>query len=328
MEGMEAAIGVSSGMAAIACTLDQLLPEGGHIISSNTVYGGTYALFKNYFPKRNIEVTFVNIEDSAQINAALKKNTKVIYTETLSNPLLRLSDLPQISTFAKKHGLTFVVDNTFTPLIFTPSTYGADIVIHSCTKYISGSSDLIAGAIASNKKFIDALVDINHGAIMLTGPVMDPRVAHELYLRLDHLPIRMKAHSEMTFYLAENFKNHGIDVTYPGLKEHVHHNKMKELMNVEFGFGGMMTVDCKTPDNAMKLAQKLQDEKFGLYAVSLGFSRTLMSCPSVSTSSEIPADEQIKMNLSPGLLRLSIGYLGNQTTMLNRFLKCYREIFK
>jgi methionine-gamma-lyase len=90
----------------------------------------------------------------------------------------------------------------------------------------------------------------------------------------------------------------------------------------------MMTVDCKTPDNAMKLAQKLQDEKFGLYAVSLGFSRTLMSCPSVSTSSEIPADEQIKMNLSPGLLRLSIGYLGNQTTMLNRFLKCYREIFK
>lgn len=329
MEGMEAALGVASGMAAISCGVEQLMPDGGHVISSRTVYGGTYALFHNVFPNRGIQVTFADMETPEQI-AALEKlitpKTRVLYVETMSNPLLTIANLPLLSSLAKKRGLKLVVDNTFAPTIVTPARFGADVVVYSCTKYISGASDLIAGAIVSDAAFINQLVDLNHGLVMLTGPVMDARLAHELYIRLDHLPIRMKAHSEVARALAEKLASERIPVIYPGLKSHPQYELLRELSNPGYGFGGMMAVDCGEPQKAMKLAARLQEEKFGLYAVSLGFSRTLMSCPSVSTSSEIPQEEQKKMHLSPGLLRLSIGLTGNSETLAERFLKCHREV--
>jgi len=240
---------------------------------------------------------------------------------------LRLADLPALSKIAKKHNLKFVVDNTFCPLIIRPAQFGADVVVHSCTKYISGASDLVAGVIISDKEFIEKLVDLNFGSVMLKGPVMDPRVAHELYLRLDHLPIRMQAHSRAAMNLALVLSENKIPLIYPGLESHIDNSKMKNLFQAEFGFGGMMAVDMKTPEKALHLAQLLQKEKFGLYAVSLGFSRTLLSCPSVSTSSEISEEEQIKMKLSPGLLRMSIGFVGDEKVMTERFLKCYKQCF-
>ncbi len=326
MENMEAAIGVSSGMAAINCAIQQSMPDGGHMISSRTVYGGSYALFKNVLPKSNIQTTFVDIDDFKSIEAAITKNTKVLYTETLSNPLLRISNLKKLGELARKHKLKFIVDNTFTPVIVTPQIYGADVVVYSCTKYISGASDLIAGAIVSSQDFINQLIDLNTGQVMVTGPVMDSRVAHELYLRMDHLPLRMLAHSKSAAFLAQKMLEAKINVVYPGLKNHPNHSLCTELMNTEFGFGGMLTIDCQNEKRAMNLAAALQYEKFGLVAVSLGFSRTLMSCPSVSTSSEIPRDEQEKMKLSSGLLRLSIGFTGNDHTMWERFYKCYAQL--
>jgi len=326
MEGMEAALGVSSGMAAIACTIEQLMPQGGHIVCSRTIYGGTYALFKNLLPRRGIQVTFVNPEDISTFERAITPETRLIYTETISNPLLTISDLKRLSELCRSKDLRLVVDNTFTPLIVAPSEFGADVVIHSCTKYISGGSDLIAGVIVSSRAFINQLIDLNTGSVMLTGPVMDPRIAHELYLRLDHLHLRMEAHSRSALYLARKMQEAQIPVIYPGLPHHPQHNLIKEMMRSEMGYGGILTVDCHTTENAMKLASQLQDEKFGLYAVSLGFSRTLMSCSSVSTSSEIPENEQKQMNLSPGLLRLSIGYTGDNETMSNRFLSCYQQV--
>ncbi len=326
LEGMEAALGVSSGMAAISCAIQQAMPTGGHIISSRTVYGGTYALFQNLLPRSGIESSFVEIEDLAAVERAITPATRVIFTETMSNPLLRVSDLRGLSALCKRRGLKLIVDNTFTPVLVTPGKLGADIVVYSCTKYISGASDLIAGAIVGSQEFINSLVDINHGVVMLTGPVMDPRVAHELYLRLDHLPVRMAAHSHAAQYLAEKMRAADIPAIYPGLPIHEHHALLSAQMNPGYGYGGMTAVDCGSVKRAMKLAARLQQEKFGLYAVSLGFSRTLMSCPSVSTSSEIPEAEQKKMNLSPGLLRLSIGFVGNDETLAQRFLKCYREV--
>jgi methionine-gamma-lyase len=326
MEGTESALGVASGMSAIFCAIRQLMPDGGHLISSQTVYGGTYALFQNIFPKLNIQVTFVNINDLKSIESVIQSDTKIIYTESMSNPLLRVANLDEIGRLCKKREIKFVVDNTFTPLMIQPARFGADVVIHSCTKYISGASDLIAGAILGSKEFISQLIDINSGIVMLTGPVMDAHVAHKLYTRLDHLPVRMLGHARSAQFLAQRLEDEKIKVVYPGLKSHRDHELLMKLAKPDFGFGGMMVVDCKNAERALALAHKLQEEKFGLYAVSLGFSRTLMSCPSLSTSSEIPEVEQTKMGLSPGLLRLSIGYLGDDKTMTEKFIHSYREI--
>ncbi len=330
IENTEDALGVASGLAAINSSIEQIMNEGdspgGEIVSALSVYGGTYALFKNVYPKQNIHVRFVDFTDLSQVEKAINSRTKILYVETLSNPLLQLANLSELGKLAKKHNLKFVVDNTFTPVLFNPVQFGADVVVHSCTKFISGSSDMVAGVICSSKKFIDSLRDLNHGMVMLKGAVMDARIAHELYLRLDHLPIRMRAHSSSAKMMAEQMFEQKVPVIYPGLKNHPDHLAFTKNMNPGFGYGGMIAVDMKTSERAMYLAKALQDEIFGLYAVSLGFARTLMSCPSVSTSSEISEADQKKMNLSPGLLRLSIGFTGDDQVMLDRFMKCYRSV--
>jgi methionine-gamma-lyase len=329
MERTQAALGVSSGMAAISCTIEQLFRgevSGGHLIASRTLYGGTYALFKNVLPSRGVKVEFLEITDLQAVEAAITPETKVLYTETLSNPLLAVSNIKALSGLCQKHGITLVVDNTFSPMIVQPALHGADIIIHSCTKYISGSSDFIAGAIAGSDEFINSLIDVNHGSVMLTGPVMDPRVAHELYLRLDHLGVRMEAHSKMASFLAEKMAAEGLPVIYPGLKNHPQYELFKSMSNEEYGAGGILTLECSSSDEARILATKLQEEKFGLYAVSLGFSRTLMSCSAKSTSSEIPEEEQRAIGLSQGLLRFSIGYTGDAHAMWERFMRSYQGL--
>lgn len=330
MEGAEAALGVASGMAAIACTIDQIMGEtGGHVVASRTVYGGTYALFKNILPRRGTEVTFVEMTDLAAVEAAIRPETKVIYAETLSNPLLSACDIPSLANICKKRNLKLVIDNTFAPMLVRPLELGADVVIHSCTKYISGSSDLIAGAIIGSAQFINSLIDVNHGVVMLTGPVMDPRIAHELYLRMDHLGLRMKAHSEAALYLAQKMQDEDLKVIYPGLDDHPQHQVFQQsLLPSAPGFGGILTLECATSEEARILATRLQDDKFGLYAVSLGFSRTLMSCSAKSTSSEIPLEEQKEIGLSEGLLRFSIGLSGDIEVMWKRFIHAYREVIK
>lgn len=329
MEGTEAAHGFASGMGAISCTLDQLLMEGGHLVASNTIYGGTYALLANIFPKRGVKVTFVDPSDPENFKKAITSETKVIYTETMSNPLLEISDLQGIGKIARECGATFVVDNTFTPLIITPKKLGADIIIHSCTKYISGASDMIAGVVCASQDFINELIDVNTGMAMLYGPVMDARIAYELFSRLDHLHLRMKAHCEACEKLVKRLVKEGItDVIYPGLDNHLGKKTFTQMKNQGLGFGGMITLDCGSLEKARRLAGRLQQEKFGLFAVSLGFSRTLMSCPSASTSSEIPDEMQSDMGLTPGLLRLSIGFTGDDETMIERFIKCYKEVIE
>lgn len=328
LEGTEAGLGVASGMAAIACTLELAVAQGEHILCHNVIYGGTYALLKNLMPRRGVAVDFASFDTLEEIEKLLKPNTKVVYIETMSNPMLNLAPFEALRDFKKKYRhILLVVDNTFAPLLASPGDWGADVILHSCTKFISGSSDLIAGCICASQDFIDSLIDVNHGPVMLTGPVLDPRIAHELYLRLDHLHVRMNAHSERAMQLAITLEKNKIAVVYPGLESHPHHLRARSYFDTEFGFGGMMTIDLGSPERALKLASALQANKFGLYAVSLGFSRTLISCPAVSTSSEIPADDQKKMSLTPGLLRLSIGYTGDAQIQQERFLEAYYASF-
>ena len=307
MEGTETANVSASGMGAITPTLLQLCGQGDHIVSSRTIYGGTYAFLKNFTPKFGIKTTFVDITKLEIVEAAITPETKVLYCETVSNPLLEVADIASLSKLAKKYNLKLVVDNTFSPLSVSPALLGADIVIHSLTKYINGSSDTVGGVTCASQEFIDSLKNVNNGASMLLGPTMDSLRSASVMKNLRTLHIRMKQHSHNAYYLAERFEKDGIKTVYPGLKSHPSHEIYKNMINPEYGFGGMMTLDVGTKDQANALMELMQSKNLGYLAVSLGFYKTLFSAPGTSTSSEIPLDEQIEMGLTNGLIRFSIG---------------------
>ena len=307
MEGTEAANVSASGMGAITPTLLQLCGQGDHIVSSRTIYGGTYAFLKNFAPRLGISTSFVDITKMEVVEAAITPHTKVLYCETVSNPLLEVADIASLSRIAKKHQLKLVVDNTFSPLAIAPVKFGADIVIHSLTKYINGSSDTVAGVTCASREFINSLKDVNWGASMLLGPTMDSLRSASVMKNLRTLHIRMKQHSQNALYLAAKFESAGIKTVYPGLASHPGHELYKTMMNAEYGFGGMLTVDATSADKAVAMMELMQERNLGYLAVSLGFYKTLFSAPGTSTSSEIPADEQAAMGLTDGLVRFSIG---------------------
>ncbi|WP_312173962.1 aminotransferase class I/II-fold pyridoxal phosphate-dependent enzyme [Chryseobacterium sp.] len=307
MENTEAANVTASGMGAITSVLLQVCKSGDHIISSRTIYGGTYAFMKNFLPPFNIETTFLDINNFDSIEKAIKPNTKIIYCESVSNPLLEVADLRKLSEICKKHNLKLIVDNTFSPLSISPSLLGADIVIHSLTKFINGSSDTVGGVYCGTQEFINDTKNVNTGACMLLGPTMDSLRSASILKNLRTLHIRMKQHSHNAKYLAERFENDGLKVSYPGLKSHKNHELMKSMMHEEYGFGGLLTVDAGTTEKANELMEMMQHENLGYLAVSLGFYKTLFSCSGSSTSSEIPEEERAEMGISDGLIRFSIG---------------------
>ena len=307
MEGTESANVSASGMGAITPTLLQLCGTGDHIVSSRTIYGGTYAFLKNFTPRLGIKTTFVDITKLDVVEAAITPDTKVLYCETVSNPLLEGADIKGLSFLAKKHNLTLVGDNTFSPLSVSPAKLGADIVIHSLTKYINGSSDTVGGVTCASQDFINSLKNVNSGASMLLGPTMDSLRSASVMKNLRTLHIRMKQHSNNAFFLADGFEKDGLKTVYPGLASHPSHTLYKNMINPEYGFGGMMTIDVGTLEKANELMELMQERNLGYLAVSLGFYKTLFSAPRTSTSSEIPLEEQKEMGLTDGLIRFSIG---------------------
>jgi methionine-gamma-lyase len=311
MEGTETANVSASGMGAITTTLFQLCGSGDHIVSSRTIYGGTYAFLKNFASRFGVKTTFVDITKMEAVEAAITPETKVLYCETVSNPLLEVADIKNIAIIAKRHNLKLVVDNTFSPLSVAPAKLGADIVIHSLTKYINGSSDTLGGVTCASQEFIDSLKNVNNGASMLLGPTMDSLRAASVMKNLRTLHIRLKQHSHNASYLAERFEKDGLKTVYPGLKSHPSHELYASMINPEYGFGGMMTLDVGTLDKANELMELMQANNLGYLAVSLGFYKTLFSAPGTSTSSEIPLKEQIAMGITDGLIRFSIGLDNN-----------------
>lgn len=307
MEATEAAHVCASGMGAITGTLMHICKNGDHMVSSRTIYGGTYAFLKNFIPGFGVGVDFVDITKIDQILDAIKPNTKVIYLETVSNPLLEVADLKAISQIAKARNILLVVDNTFTPLTVTPAKFGADIVIHSLTKYINGSSDTVGGVICASQDFINDIKNVNDGACMLLGATMDSLRAASILKNLRTLPIRMQKHSENALKLSQMLEAEGVKTVYTGLSSHPSHEVYKSMYNQEFGFSGMLTIDAGSLDKANALMELMQKKNVGYLAVSLGFYKTLFSAPGTSTSSEISAEEQLEMGLTEGLIRFSIG---------------------
>lgn len=307
MEGTETANVAATGMGAIVPAILQICGAGDHIVASRTIYGGTYAFLKNFGPKLNIETSFVDITKLDSVEAAITSKTKILYCESLSNPLLEIADIKTLSSIAKKHGLKLLVDNTFSPMIISPAKMGADVVLHSLTKFINGSSDTMGGAICGTQEFIDELRNVNDGASMLMGASMDSLRAASILKNLRTLHIRMKQHSHNALHLAKKFEADGLKTVYPGLESHPGHELFKTMMNEEYGFGGMLTVDVGSLNKANELMELMQERNLGYLAVSLGFYKTLFSAPGTSTSSEIPAEEQLEMGLTDGLIRFSIG---------------------
>lgn len=307
MEGTETANVSASGMGAITPVLMQLCGAGDHIVSSRTIYGGTYAFLKNFIPRFHIKTTFVDITKLETVEAAITKNTKVLYCESVSNPLLEVADITGLSEIAKRYNLKLVVDNTFSPLSISPAKLGADVVIHSLTKFINGSSDTVGGVVCGTQEFINDLRNVNDGASMLLGSTMDSLRSASVLKNLRTLHIRMQQHSLNAAYLAEKFEQDGLKTVYPGLTSHPSHKLFKSMMNEKYGFGGMLTIDVGTLDKANELMEMMQKKNLGYLAVSLGFYKTLFSAPGSSTSSEIPEEEQKEMGLSDGLIRFSIG---------------------
>jgi len=322
MDGAEMGICTGTGMGAISATILQICKAGSHLVSSNTIYGGSHAFIKEVLPEMGVSSTFVDPTDLEAIESAIKPETKMIYVEVMGNPLLNVADIASIAKISKKHGVKLVVDNTFTPVIVSPKVLGADIVVYSLTKFINGASDLMGGAILADEEFIFELMDLHKGRVMLLGPTMDSRVAFDVMQRLPHLPLRMREHSVRTMAIAQAMEDRGAPILYPGLPSHPQHELLKSMLNDGYGFGGLMTIDCKTQEKANELMSHLQNkEQFGLIAVSLGYFDTLMSCSGSSTSSEISEEEQAVMGLSPGLLRVSIGLTGSLDERINQMLR-------
>lgn len=326
MEFTEAGQVSASGMGAISSTILQICSAGDHIVSSRTIYGGTYAFMKNFLPKLQINTSFIDITNINEIEKEISDKTKILYCETMSNPLLEVADIRALSKLAKKYGLKLVVDNTFTPLIFSPSALGADIIIHSLTKFINGASDAVGGIVCSSKEFVMSLIDVNDGAAMLLGPTMDSIRANGILKNLRTLHVRMKQHSHNAMYVANELQNLGLKVYYPGLESHPQHQIMKDQMNEEFGFGGMVMIDAQSTKKAYELMEEMQNNNIGYLAVSLGFYKTLFSAPGASTSSEIPEDEQKEMGISPGMVRMSIGLDNDIERTFNKIKGCLKKV--
>ena len=202
-------------------------------------------------------------------------------------------------------------------------------MVHSITKFISGMSDVIAGAVCGTKEFIESLMDLHAGPLMLLGPTMDPKVAASISLRIPHLPLRMAAHGERALALAERLDEFGAKVCYPGLEAHPDHALIGELRCPDYGYGGVMTVDMGTEAAANALMSKLQNKYgFGFMAVSLGYFDTLMSCSGSSTSSEMTDEDKSSAGISPGLVRLSVGYTGTLEQRWQQLRDALEEVGK
>lgn len=326
MESTESAWVTASGMSAITCSILQLCRAGDHIITSVITYGGTFAFLKNILPKFNIEVSFVDITDLESVKEAIQPNTRLIYTESITNPLLQVSDIPALAEIAKGCGIILMVDNTFSPMMITPARLGADIVVYSMTKFINGKNDCVAGAICGSESFINGLSNVNDGTAMLLGPVLDPMRSSSILKNLHTLHVRMKQHSSNALYVATVLQNLGLKVHYPGLPDHPQHHLMTRIFNQEYGYGGIVALEMNSSKTANEFMRMLQMEGVGYLAVSLGYFKTLFSNSGKSTSSEVPEDLQRKIGLNEGLVRFSIGLDNNIERSVEKMKECLEKM--
>jgi cystathionine beta-lyase/cystathionine gamma-synthase len=301
LENAQAALVTASGMAAISTTLLSLLSAGDHLLAQSCLYGGTHDLLTKEFPKLGLNVDFIDADRPDTWRAQLRPTTRAIYVEAMTNPLLQVADLPAVVEFARAHGLTSVIDNTFaSPINYRPIEAGFDLSLHSATKYLNGHSDIVAGAVAGQAEVIER---IRHKANHLGGS-LDPHAAFLLSRGLKTLALRMRYQNDSTLRIARFLEEHPAvaRVHYAGLESHPRHARARRLFA---GFGGVLSFELKGADErADQLAKKLQ---IPIVAPSLGGVHTLLTRPASTSHAGLARSERLQLGISDSLLRLSVG---------------------
>jgi cystathionine gamma-lyase len=303
LEGGRQGYAFASGLAAASTVLD-LLDSGSHVIAMDDLYGGTYRLFERVRRRSaGLDFSFIDLNDASALKAALKPNTRMIWAETPTNPMLKLVDLARIGAFARKHGLILVVDNTFcSPMLQRPIEHGADLVLHSATKYLNGHSDMVGGIVVAgeNAELAEQMAFLQNSVGAVAGP-FDSFLAMR---GLKTLHLRMRAHCESAMDISQWLDKHPAvsRVIYPGLKSHPQHALARRQMN---GFGGIISVEIK--GGLRKARRMLERCKLFALAESLGGVESLIEHPAIMTHASVPAANRKKLGISDGLVRLSVG---------------------
>ncbi len=304
LEGAEAALATGSGMGAISSTLWTLLKAGDHMVADETLYGCTYALLSHGLTKFGIEVDFVDTSDLEAVRKAMKPNTRIVYLETPANPNLKVVDVKKVCEIAHENeDIVVVVDNTFaTPFLQNPIKLGANLVVHSATKYLNGHGDVIAGFVAGKLEHVIQIRLV--GVKDMTGYVISPNDAYMMIRGMKTLEVRMQRHCENAMKVANFLNEHeAVEVVhYPGLESHPGHEIAKEQMN---GFGGIMAFEVKGGIEAGKTL--LNSLELCTLAVSLGDTETLIQHPASMTHSPYTREERLAAGIADGLVRISVG---------------------
>ena len=313
LENAESALPFSSGMAAITTSLFAFLESGDHVVFQNEIYGGSHHMIVEEFSKYGIEYSFTKGLSPDDFEKEIKKNTKVIYIETPSNPLLNITDIKAVAHLAKKYGIVSMIDNTFaSPLNQTPLDFGIDLSIHSATKYLSGHSDISAGIAAGNKELVDK--------VMYTGRNFGGNLSEFMCFLLERsiktLGVRIEKHNENAQFIAEKLASNDMikKVYYPGLKSHKDHHLAKDQMH---GFGGMLSFDLNSDLEAKSFQKKLKMIK---PSMSLAGVESTIIQPSLTSHALLSAKERQAQGISDNLLRLSVG-LENKEDILEDILQ-------
>lgn len=301
LERGEDALAFASGMAAISAAAFSLVGPGHHIVAPESMYSTTTNFLKHIGEQFGVETTFVDAADAEAYTAAVRPNTKMFWIETPSNPLVRVTDIAEVSAAAKRAGIASVVDNTFaTPFNQRPLELGADLVIHSATKYLGGHSDLTAGVLVGRRDLVDKA---RHGPAKLYGGNIAPQVAWLVLRGIKTLALRMERHNANAYALANTMQSHPkvSTVYYPGLETHQNHEIAERQMS---GFGGMVGVDVGSAQAARSLVNNL---KICTFATSLGGVETLVQPVALMTHASLTPQERTRAGVSEGLLRISVG---------------------
>jgi len=301
LESAEAALVASSGMAAISAVLLTLLRSGDHLLAQNCLYGGTHDLLSKDFPALGIEFDLVDGDGPQTWKSKLRPNTRAIYVESISNPLLEVSDLEAVVEFARANRLVSVIDNTFaSPINFRPIEHGFDLSLHSGTKYLNGHSDIVAGAVIGKSAMVEEITHkLNH-----FGGSLDPHACFLLHRGMKTLAVRVRHQNESALKIAQWLERHPsvTHVNYPGLESHKRHGRAAKLFG---GFGGVLSFELR---GGVTAAEKfVRTTKLACYAPSLGGVETLVTIPVRTSHAGMPAEELRRAGISESLVRLSVG---------------------
>ncbi len=306
LEGAEAALAASSGMAAVSATLLSVLEAGDHLLAGDVLYGGTHALLSKYADRLGWTYTLVDAGQPETWSAAVRPNTKAVLVESVTNPLIRVGDLRAVAEFARRHGLVSIIDNTFTtPVNFRPLSVGYDLVLHSATKYMGGHSDLVAGCVAGNAERVEAVRNVQN----YFGGSLDPHAGFLLSRGLKTLAVRVRAHNQNALALAEFLDRHpGVEeVNYPGLPSHPDHARAAELFS---DFGGMLSFRLGGGLDAAE--QFLKTLRIPYVAPSLGGVETLVTRPAVTSHAGMTPSARAEIGVTDDLIRVSCGIEASQ----------------